>query len=121
LADLVRREPTASVAVLTRTPDQASDAYQALRRTDLPYLSRVVNQEFSFGPGLEVTDVAQTKGLEFDYVVMLNVDRESYPDTPAARHLLHVGCTRAIHQLWLLAWGPSSSLLPEWLEPRVAG
>ncbi len=121
LFDLQRREPNASVAVLTRSPAQADEAYRLLRRTDLINLGRISDQEFSFGPGVEVTDVAQTKGLEFDYVVLLNVDRESYTNTPSARHLLHVGATRAIHQLWLLCWNPRSPLLPKDLLSQVAG
>ncbi len=121
LADLSRREPSASVAVLAPTPRAAQEAYDHLRRSDLAGLSRVADQEFSFGPGIEVSDVAQTKGLEFDYVVLLGVDREAYPATSSARHLLHVGMTRAIHQLWLIAWQPSSSLLPDWLTARLGG
>jgi DNA helicase-2/ATP-dependent DNA helicase PcrA len=121
LADLVRREPTASVVVLTRTSDQADEAYQALHRTDLSGLSRVDQQNFSFGPGIEVTDVASTKGLEFDYVVLLGLDQKNYPDTPNARHLLYVGSTRAIHQLWLMTWSRPSRLLPDWLKVQASG
>jgi len=56
--------------------------------------------------------VSQVKGLEFDYVVMVEVGEVSYPDTVEARHLLHIGATRAAHQLWLIATGPASKLLP---------
>jgi DNA helicase-2/ATP-dependent DNA helicase PcrA len=121
LTDLTHREPKASVALLTRNARQAEDAYQVLRRGDLPGLSRVADQNFSFGPGIEITDIAQSKGLEFDYVVMLDVDRTNFPKTDSARHLLHVGTTRAIHQLWLLVWGTPSPLLPDWLQTRVGG
>lgn len=121
LADLMNREPQASVAVLARDARQADEAYASLSRADLPALVRVRDQEFSFGPGIEVTDVAQTKGLEFDYVVLLGVDAANYPATDAARHLLHVGITRAIHQLWLLVWRTPSPLLPDWLETRLGG
>jgi len=121
LCDLQRREPAASVAVMTQTGKQARQAYQALRRTELENLNLVSDQDFCFGPGVEVTDVAQTKGLEFDYVVVLNADEEEYPATSSARHLLHVGITRAIHQLWLVAWKRSSPLFPDWLSPRLEG
>jgi DNA helicase-2/ATP-dependent DNA helicase PcrA len=121
LEDLIRREPEASVAVLTRHPAQADEAHAALARSEPPYLRRVRDQEFSFGPGVEVSDVLQTKGLEFDYVVLLAVDAESYPDTESSRHLLHVGLTRAIHQTWLLNWGRSSPLLPRDHPVRLAG
>jgi len=121
LQDLVRREPEASVAVLTRSPAQADEAYAVLARSEVPGLGRVRDQEFAFAPGVEVTDVVQTKGLEFDYVVLLGVDADSYPGTESARHLLHVGLTRAIHQAWLLTWGRASPLLPRELGARLAG
>ena len=38
-----------------------------------------------------------------------------------ARHLLHVGITRAVHQLWLFCWGTPSPLLPDDLPQRIAG
>ncbi|HOX43022.1 MAG TPA: ATP-binding domain-containing protein [Myxococcota bacterium] len=121
LQELARREPGASVAVLTRSPAQADEAHAALARGELPRLRRVRDQEFTFTPGVEVTDVVQTKGLEFDYVVLVGVDADSYPATESARHLLHVGLTRAIHQAWLLAWGRPSPLLPRDLPARLAG
>jgi DNA helicase II / ATP-dependent DNA helicase PcrA len=118
---LFDREPTASVAVLCRYPEQADEAYRALKQCDLNLLRRVADQDFSFGPAIEVTDVAQTKGLEFDYVVLLNIDDGSYRDTPSNRHLLHVGATRAIHQLWLLCWQEPSALIPVDIPHRWLG
>jgi DNA helicase II / ATP-dependent DNA helicase PcrA len=121
LGDLQKREPKASVAILTRDQKQAQHAYRWLRRNDLTELSLVLDQRFSFGPGIEISDIAQTKGLEFDYVVLLGTDATNYPDTPQARHLLHVGISRAIHQLWLISWKRVSPLLPDWIEARLAG
>ncbi|HUU01047.1 MAG TPA: 3'-5' exonuclease [Myxococcota bacterium] len=121
LGDLQKREPKASVAILTCDQNQAQRAYRGLRRNDLSELSLVLDQRFSFGPGIEISDVAQTKGLEFDYVVLLGTDGVNYPDTPQARHLLHVGMSRAIHQLWLVTWKRASPLLPDWIEARLAG
>lgn len=121
LADLSRREPSASVAVLTRTAEQADEAHASLARTGLEGLRRVREQDFSFGPGFEICEIAATRGLEFDYVVLLGTDAQTYPATPNSRHLMHVGATRAIHQLWLLSWAPRSPILPTWLEERVGG
>jgi DNA helicase-2/ATP-dependent DNA helicase PcrA len=56
--------------------------------------------------------VSQVKGLEFDYVVMVDVNAATYPDTVEARHLLHIGVTRAAHQLWMIATAEPSPLLP---------
>jgi ATP-dependent DNA helicase UvrD/PcrA len=112
LLGLVRREPGASVALIARYPAQADLYYDGLRRADLPGLRRVAEQDFSFAPGIEVTDVTQVKGLEFDYVILLEADQSTYPDDPFSRYLLHIAATRAAHQLLLVACRTPSPLLP---------
>jgi DNA helicase-2/ATP-dependent DNA helicase PcrA len=114
LRSLLAREPSASVAVISRHPGQADAWYNALDRAEVPSLRRVRRQEFPFVPGVDVTDVGQVKGLEFDYVILVDVNDTSYPSTIEARHLLHIGATRATHQLWLIATGPVSELVKAW-------
>ncbi|HEU0034496.1 MAG TPA: ATP-binding domain-containing protein [Kofleriaceae bacterium] len=116
LRNLMAREPTASCAVISRHPEQADAYYEGLRRAEVPALRRVRRDEFNFQPGVDVTDVAQVKGLEFDYVVMVDVNDSSYPDVHWARHLLHIGVTRAAHQLWLVSTGEPSPLVPKALR-----
>jgi len=112
LRNLMNREPTASCAVVSRHPEQADAYYDGLKRAEVPALRRVRRDEFNFQPGVDVTDVAQVKGLEFDYVVMVEVNANSYPDQHWARHLLHIGVTRAAHQLWLVSTTDPSTLVP---------
>jgi DNA helicase II / ATP-dependent DNA helicase PcrA len=116
LRNLMAREPTASCAVISRHAEQADAYFEGLRRAEVPALRRVRRDEFNFQPGVDVTDVAQVKGLEFDYVVMVDVNAASYPDVHWARHLLHIGVTRAAHQLWLVSTGDVSSLVPQALR-----
>jgi len=111
LRSLLGREPSASVALIARHPGQADAWHKALVRAEVPQLRRVRRQEFPFQPGVDVTDAAQVKGLEFDYVILLDVNQSSYPATVESRHLLHIGATRATHQLWLVATGPVSELI----------
>jgi DNA helicase II / ATP-dependent DNA helicase PcrA len=68
--------------------------------------------EFSFEPGVDVTDAVDAKGLEFDYVVVPDASEEVYPKTEEARRRLHVAVTRTSHQLWLVSSGRRSPLLP---------
>ncbi|HEX3482080.1 MAG TPA: ATP-binding domain-containing protein [Kofleriaceae bacterium] len=112
LRNLMAREPTASCAVIARHPEQADAYFEGLRRAEVPALRRVRRDEFNFQPGVDVTDIAQVKGLEFDYVVMVDVNAASYPDQRWARHMLHIGVTRAAHQLWLVSTGEPSELIP---------
>jgi DNA helicase-2/ATP-dependent DNA helicase PcrA len=112
LRDLAGREPLAGVAVIARHPAQAELYHRGLERAEVPRLRLVADQDFSFAPGVEVTDVRQVKGLEFDYVVLVDVNADSYPESDEARHLLHVAATRAAHQLWIITTATPSPLLP---------
>jgi DNA helicase-2/ATP-dependent DNA helicase PcrA len=120
LADALRQlaldEPLASVALLTPSAQLSQLYFEAFERCELPRLQRVADQDFSFEPGVEITEVEQVKGLEFDYVVLLDASADHYPDTQSARRLLHVGATRAVHQLWLTTIGTPSPMLAEAIQ-----
>ena len=123
LAEALRRlaaeEPLASVAVLA--PSRAASAvyHEGLERGEVPRLRRVEAGRFSFAPGVEVAEIEAARGLEFDYAVLVDVSAASFRDTPSCRRLLHVGATRAVHQLWVTHAGPGSPLLAEArAEPR---
>jgi DNA helicase-2/ATP-dependent DNA helicase PcrA len=116
LRNLMAREPTASACVISRHSEQADAYHDGLQRAEVPGLRRVRRDEFNFQPGVDVTDVANVKGLEFDYVVMVDVNAASYPDVAWARHLLHIGVTRAAHQLWLVSTAEPSALIPKALR-----
>jgi DNA helicase-2/ATP-dependent DNA helicase PcrA len=87
-----------------------------LSAAEVPSLRLVAAQDFAFRPGIDVTDVRQTKGLEFDIVILLDVNEGSYAGDEHARRLLHVAMTRAAHQLWVTYTGTPSLLLPESLR-----
>ena len=112
LRDLAEREPAASVALIARHPEQARVYFEALCAAEVSGLRLVADQDFSFRPGIDITDVRQTKGLEFDIVILLEASAQSYPEDDVARRLLHVAMTRAAHQLWVTYAGTPSSLLP---------
>lgn len=118
LRELAMSEPRASIAVVARYAEQADLFYDGLRRGDVPFLRRISDQDFPFKPGVDVTDIRQVKGLEFDYVILVEVSESAYPEDDESRHLLHIGVTRAAHQLWLLSSGRPTRLLPAELTER---
>jgi DNA helicase-2/ATP-dependent DNA helicase PcrA len=120
LKQLARDEPGANVALVARFPQQADLYFEGLSRAEVPNVRRVAKQDFSWEPGVDVTDVRQTKGLEFDEVVLLETTAASYPVSPAARHTLYVGATRASHQLWCVASQAPSQLVTAALAPEEA-
>lgn len=111
LRELMGQEQRASVAVIARYPEQADVYYDGLVKAEVPFARRIAQQDFPFRSGIDVTDARQVKGLEFDYVVLVEVSSAAYPPDDEARHLLHIAATRAAHQLWVLSTGEPSPLI----------
>ena len=111
LVDLVQREPEASIAVIAHDPQAAREFHALLPERAQARL--VLSGEFTFEPGIDVTDLDSVKGLEFDYVLVPQVSESAYPLNDEARRRLHVALTRAVWQLWLVSGGNRSKLLPE--------
>lgn len=108
---LAETEPMATVALISPSPEISAQYYSALSRSEVPRLRLVRDYEFSFKPGVEITELEPVKGLEFDYVILLDVNSVHMPETPRARRALHVAATRAIHQLWVISTDRPSPLL----------
>jgi DNA helicase-2/ATP-dependent DNA helicase PcrA len=118
LRAVIASEPMASIAVITRTPEQVRDFAEGLTQAEVPNVRLIAEQDFPFKAGVDVTDVRQVKGLEFDYVVLVEVTAQSYPEDDEARHLLHIAASRAAHQLWIVTSDSPSPLLPRSLCER---
>jgi len=96
---------------VARFPQQAEVYFDGLSRAEVPRVRRVAAQDFTWEAGVDVTDVRQTKGLEFDEVILLETTAASYPATLQARHAMYVAATRASHQLWCVASDTPSPLV----------
>lgn len=110
LTDLMVNEPLALVAVICKDRRRAAMVTAALQ--EVPKLRHVVDGQFSFQAGIDVTAVDEVKGLEFDYVIIPDASQQAYPANLHSRRLLHVAATRAIHQLWVMAVGDLSQVIP---------
>ncbi len=113
LQALTDAEPMATVALITPSPEISAQYYAALSRSEISRLRLVRDHDFSFKAGIEITELEPVKGLEFDYVVLLDANAVHMPNTPRARRGLHVAATRAIHQLWVISTDKPSPLLPD--------
>src|SRR5262249_31747476 len=109
LEDLVTREPKATIALIARDPETNYRVNEIFKGNIMARL--VMNGEFTFKPGIDITNVYQVKGLEFDYVIIPDATAGNYPDTSEARRALHIAATRAIHQLWVISIGNPSPIL----------
>ncbi|WNG19854.1 ATP-binding domain-containing protein [Cystobacter fuscus] len=106
---LLTEDPSASLAIICRSPEAARTFAQALRHG--PPARLALAGQFEFRPGLTVTCVQEIKGLEFDYVLIPDATASTYPDTPESRRALYVAVTRATHRLGLGSAGAWSPLL----------
>jgi len=61
--------------------------------------------------GLLILPIENAKGLEFDTVILLDVNINTYPDTELSTRLLYVAITRALHRLIIVENSNRSPLL----------
>lgn len=96
-----REEGYQSVAVITRTPEEAARALSMLRAEGIAALSP---EEGEGGGEIAVLTAYQAKGLEFDAAILYNVSAYG-SSSRTDMHLLYVAMTRPLHRLDLLCDG----------------
>jgi DNA helicase-2/ATP-dependent DNA helicase PcrA len=103
------KEGLESICLLTRSKADAYRLYEAIKGG---LEVSMVNDSLPEGmKGLVVMPIYQSKGLEFDGVIICDADSEHYHDEDD-RQLLYVASTRALHRLALMGIGEMSPLLP---------
>ncbi|WP_044479648.1 HelD family protein [Paenibacillus antibioticophila] len=88
-----------TVALLTRTMEEARELHGTLAAKSFD-IHLIGGEQRQYTGGISVLPAYLSKGLEFDAVILTNVDTAHYGVHDA--RLLYVGCTRALHELWLL-------------------
>lgn len=99
-----------TIAVIGRTEDECRDIYVKLTNAGLTVNVIEANQS-KYEGGISVVPVYLAKGLEFDAVLLIDVDEEHYKNTKHDAKLLYVGCTRSLHDLWIFHGGEASPLI----------
>jgi len=109
---LLRADPYKLVALICRYPKQAMELKEEMENY-LPGEVRLGHRDqFSFEPGILVTNIHQVKGLEFDSVALVEPDEENYPaKREESRNMIYVGITRTQEDLLLATIRPYSSAL----------
>lgn len=108
----LQEEKISTLAVVGRTLEASKSLYDTLYEAGLHPTFIDTNQE-EYKGGLSVLPVYLTKGLEFDAVIIMDVDAVNYEKTEQDAKLLYVGCTRALHDLWLFYSEEISPLIKE--------
>ena len=98
----INADPYKLIALVCRYPKQAMELREELEEF-LPGEVRIGHRDqFSFEPGILVTNIHQVKGLEFDSVALIEPDEDNYPiKKEESRNMIYVGITRAQDELLL--------------------
>ena len=106
----MQNENVKTIAVIGRTEDECRDIYEKLTAAGITVNVIEANQS-KYEGGISVVPVYLAKGLEFDAVLLIDVDEIHYKDTKHDAKLLYVGCTRSLHDLWIFYSGEASPLI----------
>lgn len=102
-----------SLGIILKTNSAAKEMYDILKEDyDVQHISM---DSTHFANGISVTSVQMSKGLEFDEVVLPDVNEDGYY-SKYDRGLLYIACTRAMHKLTLLYTGKPSHFLSPHIE-----
>ncbi len=98
----------AHTAIICRSFEEAQTLYTTLSKDIDVYL--VKGSDNSFDKPLIITTASTSKGIEFDHVIIPNVDKECYKGA-LGKNLLYVASSRALHKLDLLYTGELTTLI----------
>ncbi len=116
LAALVREmsaEPGVTAIVCTdkKSLERTQQALRAVMGEETPAI--IGREEAIPAGGAILISLAYAKGLEFDHVILPDVDAASYPDNELSRHRLYTAISRATQAIAILSLGEESPLLQQ--------
>ncbi|MEN0642001.1 UvrD-helicase domain-containing protein [Alkalicoccobacillus gibsonii] len=102
-----------TIAVIGRTHTTCADLFEQLEKTqeDMTFIQA---EDATYNGGTSILPVYLSKGLEFDAVLIIDADEQSYQQTAEHMKLLYVGITRALHRLHIMHTGNVTKLLTEY-------
>lgn len=106
-----------TLGMICKTQEQANALYKKLKRggADVRLLD---TRSTVFSQGVIIATAYLAKGLEFDQVIVPFCNDAEY-STVIDRHMLYVGCTRAMHKLSLTHTAQASPFLEAAVERSV--
>jgi len=108
------KDGAATCAVVCRDREHAEDVVRVFKDNESLFNREIVSfEEVDYKTGIQVLPIEKAKGLEFDTVVLVDLDNIRYEDTELNTRLLYVGITRALHHLVITCSQniPSSGIL----------
>ena len=109
---LVKKDPYKLIALICRYPKQAMELKDELEKMISCEVRIGHRDQFSFEPGVIISNIHQIKGLEFDAVALINPSEEFYPSKNIeSRNMIYVGITRAQEDLLMIGRNSFSKVI----------
>lgn len=100
----LQAEGFVSIAIITKTAAESSEAYDLLTAKGSTSLRLITKQTPTFEQGVLVIPAYLAKGVEFDAVLIYDASLKAYR-LESERKLFYTACTRAMHRLLLYTTG----------------
>lgn len=104
--DLIKSEfskGATTCALVCKDKRHARDIYEKIKMFEAEIGRDITDySESDYHNGLLVLPISQAKGLEFDSVIILDVNKDRYPDNEHNTRLLYVAITRTLHRLIII-------------------
>ncbi|MFS0782818.1 RNA polymerase recycling motor HelD [Bacillus sp. 1P06AnD] len=97
-----------TIAVICKTEEESRIAYENLKQMEGVQL--MTRSTYSFKKGILILPAYLAKGIEFDAVIIYDASDSAYNDE-LERNLFYTACTRAMHELYLVAAGEATRFL----------
>ncbi len=97
----LQKEGFQTIALVTKNGEASKKTYKALQ-AKLEGITLVSSKDTSFPGGITIMPAYLTKGLQFDVVILLDVDDDHYSVSDEDAKLLYVAMTRPVHRLYLV-------------------
>ena len=117
LVEILKKEyekGSVTCALICRDKEHTKQTYERLLPYEHYLEKDIVDYTLNdYKTGLLILPVEDAKGLEFDTVILLDVNDQNYPDTELSTRLLYVAITRALHRLIIIENINKSPLLKQ--------
>lgn len=106
------KKGSVTCALICRDKKQADSAFNRLNKYKDSIERDIVDySQQDYKTGLLILPIENAKGLEFDTVLILDINKNTYPDDDLSLRLLYVAITRALHRLIIIENRNKSPLL----------
>ncbi|MBO7218637.1 MAG: ATP-binding domain-containing protein, partial [Clostridia bacterium] len=103
-----------SIAIVTKTNKVAASLYDKLSKK-LDTLHLIDDNTDGYNNETCVISAFNSKGLEFDYVIVYNVSDKEY-NNALDNNLLYIACSRALHDLKLISIGKPNKKIEKYFK-----